>query len=40
MRYFSVEAQKEIILDQEKLIKSDLEKENFWCNGKDIYLVW
>ena len=29
MRYFSVEAQKEIILDKEKLIKSDLEKENF-----------
>ena len=29
MRYFSVEAQKEIILDQEKLIKTDLEKENF-----------
>lgn len=37
MRYFSVEAQKEIILDQEKLIKTDLEKENFWSNGKDIF---
>lgn len=37
MRYFSVEAQKEIILDQEKLTKTDLEKENFWSNGKDIF---